>query len=322
MNAVEEGLFIIHRVDSGEYRIGDHQSESVKEILGDTPLSGEPFAAALSSYFPEQKIEELTEFLEMLSTKDIEDALINDLNPLQRERATIDDGAQNVGKFLEFGFKRITQAHQNTDFLISIKDVSREVEMERQLRDNEVRAEQESQMMLSILHIGPALLQDFMDGMEAELTSIDNVLRQEEHKKDFPGAIESIFRSVHSLKGNAALLELQFLADRANKFEEKLLILRTFKELTWEHFLPIAYDLSKLQEVYGQMQGLVARIRLFQGKGGETRSALSALPDAISELALRIAGELGKKVRIDTTHMQFEGVSNKFAYALRDILVQ
>ncbi|EMJ96016.1 ATP-binding protein [Leptospira alstonii] len=321
MNSVDEGLFIIHKVD-GQYFIGEHQSESVKKILGSVILSGRKFTEVLSEYFSIKKIDELIEYLVMISSKDIDEDMIRDLNPLEREGAAIQLGINNVTKFLEFGFKRITQAYQNTDFLISIKDVTKEVEMEHQLRDNEIKAEQETQMMLSILHIGPALLQDFMEGIDTELSVIDGVLRDEENHKNFSTAIETIFRSVHSIKGNAALLDLKFLAEKANEFEEKMIVLRENKNPTWEDFLPIAYDLAKLQEVYGEMHGLVQRIRLFQNKGGDTKSALSALPEAINQLALRIASELGKKVRLIATDIDFTGISNKYAYALRDILVQ
>ncbi|XDD51653.1 ATP-binding protein [Leptospira sp. WS92.C1] len=321
MNSVDEGLFIIHKVD-GQYFIGEHQSESVKKILGNAVLSGRKFTEALSEYFSLRKIDELIEYLIMISSRDIDEDMIRDLNPLEREGATVQFGINSVIKFLEFGFKRITQDYQNTDFLISIKDVTKEVEMEHQLRDNEFKAEQETQMMLSILHIGPALLQDFMEGIETELSVIDGVLRDEENHKNFPNAIETIFRSVHSIKGNASLLDLKFLTEKSNEFEKKMIMLKENKIPTWEDFLPIAYDLAKLQEVYGEMHGLIQRIRSFQNKGGDTKSALSALPEAINELSLRIASELGKKVRLIATDIDFTGVSGKYAYALRDILVQ
>jgi chemotaxis protein histidine kinase CheA len=148
------------------------------------------------------------------------------------------------------------------------------------------------------------------------------VLRDEEQHRNLSEAVEIIFRAVHSLKGNAALLDLKFLAEKANKFEDKMSLLRDNKDLTWEHFIPIAYDLAKLQEVNIEMEGLVERIRRFENKGIDNRSALAALPDAINELAQRIAGELGKKIRFVASDVDFGGISNKYAYVLRDIIVQ
>jgi HPt (histidine-containing phosphotransfer) domain-containing protein len=318
MNSVDEGLFIIHKVDS-EYFIGEHQSESVKKIFGDVSMSGRKFADVMASYFSDKKIEELNEYLKMISVKNIDNTMIRDLNPLEREKAVF---KSDETKFLEFRFKRVTESLINSDFLVSIKDVTKVVEMERQLRENEIKAEQESQMMLSILHVGPALLQDFMEGVEAELSVIETVLRDEKFHKDLGMAIETIFRSVHSLKGNAALLDLKFLAEKANAFENKITEMRDNQNLTWEDFLSVAYELSKIQEVYEDMRGLIQRIKLFQGKEGDTKTALSALPEAINNLALRIATETGKKVKFVTDHLDFSGVSNKYAYVLRDILVQ
>jgi len=321
MNAVDEGLFVIHN-SGDEFFIGEHQSESVKRILEATNLSGRNFCAVLSSYFPAKKIEEVSEYLEMISSPNIDENMIRDLNPLMRDEATIQHGINSSSRYLEFGFKKITQTHQKNDFLVSIKDVTKEVEMSHQMRQNEIKAEQETQMMLSILHIGPALLQDFMEGVETELTIIDSVLREDKKHADLANAVETIFRSVHSLKGNAALLDLKFLAEQANQFEEKMILLRESENLSWESFLPIAYELATLQVVFEKMKELIKRIRMFQSKGGDAISALSSLPEAITRLSHRIAGETGKKVKIVVQDLNFNGVPNKYAYIFRDILVQ
>lgn len=320
MNAVNEGLFIIHCV-GGEFFIGEHQSESVKRIMGVSFESGQKFINVISSYFLPEKMDEVVEYLKMISSKNVDEDMIRDLSPLEREGATVELDGDKVDKFLDFQFKRIEESQQNSDFLVSIKDVTKEVEMENELRDHKLKAEQESQMMLSMLHIGPALLQDFIQGVEWELTTIESVLREEKYHKDLTSAIDIIFRSVHSVKGNAALLDLGFLAEKAEEFEKRMVLLRNNKNLTWEDFLPIAYDLAGLQKVYGEMQELVERIRLFQHKGSDS-SALSGLPEALSQLAEKIATELGKKVKVVMTDIDLSGISNKYAYPLRDILVQ
>ncbi|MCE9499168.1 MAG: Hpt domain-containing protein [Leptospira sp.] len=321
MNAVEEGLFVIHKKADG-YFVGEHQSEAVEKILTKTPLSGKKFTDVLSPYFSPAKIEEVDEFLKMISSENVFEKNIRELNPLERVEAVVQTGLNSLTKHLEFDFKRIIQAHNKTDFLISIKDATREVELARQLHEIQVKSEQESQMMLSILHIGPALLQDFIEGVEAELSVIESVLRDEEQHKDLLQTIEAIFRAVHSIKGNSAMVDLKFLAEKANEFEEKVIVLRDKKEISSEDFLPIAFELARLQEVYKGMQELIKRIRSFQGKTGENESALSTLPNATMEFAERIAEEQGKKVKMDFITPDFTGVSNKYAYVLRDILVQ
>jgi chemotaxis protein histidine kinase CheA len=276
----------------------------------------------LSLYFPAKKIEEVAEYLKMISSKDIDENMINDLNPLAREEATIQQGIISSSKYLEFGFKHISEAHKKNDFLVSIKDVTKEVEMTQQLRENEIKSEHEIQMMLSMLHVGPALLQDFMDGVETEIAIIGSILREDKKHANLRNAVEAIFRSVHSLKGNAALLDLKFLAEQANTFEEKMLHLRDQENLTWENFVPIAYELATLQEVIEKLRDLIKRIRLFQNKEGDSISALSTLPEAIFKLSQRIASETGKKVKLVAEDVNFKGVSNKYAYIIRDILVQ
>jgi signal transduction histidine kinase len=321
MNAVNEGLFIIHKVD-GEFYIGEHQSESVKRIMGESFESGQKFTDVISSYFSLEKMDELGEYLKMISSKNVDQEMIRDLSPLEREGSTVDLDGEKVDKFLDFQFKRIEESEENSDFLVSIKDVTKEVEMENELREHKIKSEQESQMMLSMLHIGPALLQDFIQGVESELTTIESVLREDKYHKELNHAIDIIFRSVHSVKGNAALLDLGFLAEKAEEFEKRMISLRNNKNLTWEDFLPIAYDLAALQKVYSEMKELVERIRLFQHRGADSTSALSGLPEALTLLAEKIANEFGKKVKVVITDIDLSGISNKYAYPLRDILVQ
>jgi HPt (histidine-containing phosphotransfer) domain-containing protein len=321
MNSVEEGLFIIHD-NEGIYFIGDHISESIKMILGDTSLLGKKFTDVLAEYFPENKIIELTEFLQMISTRNLDDEMIKNLNPLERVCTTFQSGMKGITKYLDFGFKRIISENIKSNYLISIKDVSKVVELETQLHDAEIKSNQDSQMMLSILHIGPALFDDFMKGVEMELLVIESILREEEKHENLKDAVEIIFRSVHSLKGNAALLNLEYLANKANHFEDKMMLLRNKSKLDWEDFLPIAYELAILREVFIEMQELLRQILLFQNIDGERKTALSSLPRAIGELANQIAGELGKKITLDTKNLNFDGISDKYSSVLRDILVQ
>jgi len=323
MNSVEEGLFIIHEVDR-KYYIGNQQSEAVKKILGEIELSGKLFSEALSAYFPEAKIHELVEYLKMLTVDhiDIEDDMIHDLNPLEKEE-TVENRYFDSKKVLKFDFKRINQMQEGNSYLISIKDGTKEAEMENLIRENELKAEHESQMMLAILHQGPAMLQDFLDGVELELGIIEKVIHQETERLEHVDAIETIFRSAHSMKGNAALLDLKFFAEKLNMFEEKIASLRKDPNISRESFLLFTEDLEIVRDVYTRLQELIKRIQGFQEKKpGAGKSALESIPEALNRLVARVSKETGKKVRFVANHVNFTGINVSYAYILRDILVQ
>ncbi len=329
MNAVEEGLFIIQLVD-GKYHIGNQQSEAINRIFGDERFSDRPFSEVMARYFPAKKIEELNEYLKMIATRDVEDDMIRDLNPLEKEETLQIDSERNK-RVVEFEFKRIEQRRGDKDFLISVKDVTRQVEMEKLIEMNRIQAENESQMMLAILQQGPAMLADFIEGVELEISAIESTIRegfQEKEKDSFQKAIETIFRAAHSMKGNAALLDLKFFAEELNLFEEKIAQVRDSEESESEKVSEVESfleDLERIKKTYQRIQELIRRIQQFQGKKSEANSAnsaLEALPSAIEELAQRVASETGKKVKMNTATVDFTGIAGSSAYFFRDILVQ
>jgi HPt (histidine-containing phosphotransfer) domain-containing protein len=325
MNSVEEGLFIIHE-EENQFIIGNQHSEAVTKILGDIPLSEKVFSDVLTRFFPEKKINELKEYLKMLTIDYIEDEMIRDLNPLEKEETTLNDldqGAGNNKKVLKFSFKKIQQAQEGKSFLISIKDATKEVEMENLILENELKAEHESQMMLAILHQGPGMLQDFLGGVELEISIIEKIINQEHEAVLHSKAIETIFRAAHSMKGNAALLDLKFFAERLNLFEEKISVFRNNPNISREDFLSFKVDMEIVRNIYLRLHELIKHIQEFQGnKTGGGKSALESIPEAIKRLIERVAIETNKKVKFNAVEIDFGSINISFAYILQDILVQ
>ena len=60
--------------------------------------------------------------------------------------------------------------------------------------------------------------------------------------------IESIYRKVHNIKGNASMLKLQSIVSTANQVEEKLAVLRTKKVITGDEFLGSVVELAYMRE--------------------------------------------------------------------------
>ncbi|MES0491823.1 MAG: ATP-binding protein [Leptospirales bacterium] len=324
MNSVDEGLFIVQQEKEDEYVIGSQQSEAVTQILGTSSLAGKGFLEALSPYFPEKIITDLAEYLFMIFNRDVDNDLIRDLNPLEKLEADIPSELEIENKMLKFEFKPIRQMSGEKSYLISIKDVSKEVEMENRMLNNEIKAEHESQMMLAILQQGPAMLQDFVHGVETEISDIEKAISTDNNTEELSDAIETIFRAAHSMKGNAALLNLKFFAEQLDVFEEKIIELRDSDKLVREDLQTIESDLDIIKEVYTTLQGLIKNIQEFQGKKEtETQeTALESIPGALTELVGRISVELGKKVRLIAEKTDFTGLPASSAYIIRDILVQ
>lgn len=191
-----------------------------------------------------------------------------------------------------------------------------------QLQRDNFNTDQASALLRSSLEVEPTVLIDFTSAVEIELAIVHAALLKAEKKQDFVRAIELLCQSVHSLKGNAVLLNLPFIAEMVGEFEEKLLRVSEQKDLSWQSFLPIAFELAGMQNINEKIKTLVGKLLASSVQWQAGRSALEALPGDIERFVQKTASDLGKQIRLVATDINFAGVSNKFAYFFRDILIQ
>ncbi|MBN8219686.1 MAG: Hpt domain-containing protein [Spirochaetes bacterium] len=316
---VDEGLLVVFR-RQGQYEVGGEQSAAIRTIFEVDRLPQVSLTAALSPYLNPAKARELENYLTLLQSASVKKSMIRDLNPLELVHTSI--GAARQEKYLQFSFWPVVQGKQD-EYLIRIKDVTKATLLQQQLLANEKKNAENTNMILSVLHIGPNLLADFLAGVRNELSTIERVLQNDRPVAEVVENIEEVHRAAHSIKGNAALLDLKILASAAHAFEDDLAKLRQLAMPEWSDFIPLAVHVSKLQGVVVGLEELLQRLRNFRDDtGGKTESAVAAIPKTIGDMARRIAGERGKRIVVDTTAFHAEGIPNRFAYLLRDIGVQ
>ncbi|MBX3721737.1 MAG: Hpt domain-containing protein [Turneriella sp.] len=318
LDSIDEGLFVIFRKDNG-YEIGAQQSAAVRGIFGET-LPATRLTEALTPFLSPLKVRELENYLTLLQSASIRNEMIADLNPLESIHTAIRSLATE--KYLQFIFSAVEPGKQD-QYLVRVRDVTKATHLQQQLAANEKKNEENTQMILSVLHIGPGLLEDFIEGVEIELAIIENILQSDQTPQEVMARMEELFRSIHSIKGNSALLDLKILTSVAHEFEEKVIQLRSQHDPGWSDFIPLAKDVLKLQSTLAGLKDLLLRLQNFKSDtGGDTDSAVAAIPKSVRTMAERLAQELDKQVVVDTDGYEASGIPNKFAYILRDISVQ
>lgn len=320
LDAIDEGLFLL-KAENSEFRVGSQQSRATRAIFEVDALPAISFSAVMAKYTPPNILSSIKGFLTLMARPDVSTEMLADLNPLDRAEIHF-KGASGAlrSKHLAFSFRRVQDA---PDFLVSIKDITEKVLLERQLQENERKSAEKTQMLLSILHVGPRLLDDFVEGIEAEMALMQNLLREEGGVASRREAVEGLFRAAHSIKGNAELIDLKVLAGAAHVLEDKLAALRDQEALNWQDFLPVAFQLAQLQEVYDGLKELVSRIQNFQTAGGDrATSAVGGLRSSFEQLVARLAADHGKEIALSFERFDFACIPDGYAYLLRDILVQ
>lgn len=322
LKTVDEGMFIV-RKSGGVYKIGNETSEAVTHILN-TNIAASELLPTFSAFMPESLMSQVSDYLNLIFNPKTDESFITQLNPLEKIPVQIYRGETVFDtKIVDFRFKKILSESGEISYLVSIRDMTAMVRLEQELAEQQKKSESQMSMLLSVLHVGPRLLQDFMEGVEIELATIHTILESPDVLKEHQKNLESIFRSAHSIKGNASLLDLKFLIQIVHEYEDEIQKIRQKSTVSWDDFLPISLGLTKVESVFGEFKDMISRIMNFQSDmQGTEDSSIALIPKSTAKLAERLAADYGKKVSVDATAFQADQIANRYAYILRDILVQ
>jgi chemotaxis protein histidine kinase CheA len=138
--------------------------------------------------------------------------------------------------------------------------------------------------------------------------------------------INRIFRSVHSVKGEAAALSLETISGRAHQFEETLSGLRKRLDLRGEDLIAVATNIGQLLEELSKVRAIVERIGAY---GTETAREGNAVEEdihhtlqRIQRLTLAVAADLGKRVRVETSVAPLGPLPDSFRRLINEGLPQ
>src|SRR6202030_1581427 len=157
----------------------------------------------------------------------------------------------------------------------------------------------------------PPILAEFLNHAKSEITMMLNLLEAEqygshagesgaERSERYLRLLQKISRSIHLIKGNAAMLRLSYFEDLANRLEEKIATVRSGPASSGEQFLPITSGLASLLDQIGMTHDLITRLlsmqKVFGKEAGESGQNDFA---PLVELAEEIAQRNGKQVRVE-----------------------
>ena len=160
-------------------------------------------------------------YLRLMFTLEMNEEMLGQLNPLREVGFQFSEQAKNPTRFLRFNFTRILENGSVSALLATVNDGTEQVLLANRLKETEQKSQNRMEMLFNILHVDPHLLLDFLVGFEHELQNMEIKLKkipdEPKHVKEMFG---SIYRSTHTIKGNAGLLALNFIAEAAHELED------------------------------------------------------------------------------------------------------
>lgn len=330
LETVNEGLFLV----DDKMTIGEQYSAKLEEILGTAVIAGQSFQTLLETMISEKDAETARGFIELLFDKKVKEKLIGSLNPLNLIEVNI---AQSSGGFLtkhlQFSFARAYQDKTIVHVLVTAQDVTDKIRLEKALAESRRHSESQIEMLTSLLHTHPSLLQEFIKNAYGCYNRVNNILRQPAKTSALVrDKATNIFREMHNFKGEAASLKLEYFEAQAHKIEDTLTDLRDKPDITGNDYLPLTVQLENLISYTQQVEQLTDKLALFGNhivKPAMSMSEKKVLGNRsqdgwlhLGDFVKNIADRNGKLVKFVASGLNDIELDSSYAQQVKEICVQ
>ena len=343
LRTVKDGLFLLDQ----NLVIGAAYSGALETLFQRKDFAGLAFESLLKNIVSEKTLTTALKFVKILWAERTNEKLVKTINPLGEVEVHLDNGSGKFDtRYLQFDFHRVRVDGEMTQVLVSVSDVSARVDLARELQASQSQAQGQVDTLLGILHIDPAQLSSFLNDSNAAMKMINAVLREPTREEGvFRKKLDTLFRQVHSVKGEAAALGMSSIESRAHAFEEDLKALRDKPSLSGNDFLPLVIKLDDLLTHLQSVSDLVSRLSRLQiapqdvahtvthvlqeEKQKEKDPPKAAPPGAnadaglaatLQQLATRVARENNKEAAVKC--VGFDAIPEDYRRAVKDIGVQ
>jgi HPt (histidine-containing phosphotransfer) domain-containing protein len=337
LQTVKEGLFLL----DARGRIGVTHSGSMQRLFKQDHIAGLSFEQLLQPLVPAKTLQTALRFVEVLWSERTKENLVRSINPLQEVEVSFDTGGGQETRWLEFDFHRVKSDGKLINLLVSVNDVTQRVRLARELAESREKAQSQVDTLLGVLHVNPQQLRSFLSDSDAAMKMVNAMLREPAREESaFRRKLDSIFRQIHSIKGEAAALGLGTVESRAHEFEDALKEAREKTALSGGDFLPLVVKLDDLFTHLASIGDLVSRLAQlnYGAAGGADEQPEPELPpvarvtlapvqvaddpitQTLSQLIDNVGNDRGKKARLVAEGLG--DVPPAYRRAVKDIAVQ
>lgn len=318
LGTVKEGLFLL----DANFKVGLQFSRSLATILGRKVEAGTDFRALLQSMVPGSTYDLACDYIELLFGDRVKENLIGSLNPLTVIEVTVPTANGGVEhRFLTLQFNRVLVEGKISHLLVTVSDVTVQVNLENALVEAKKKAKAEIEIMLDLLKINPATLNLFLKSAEQTLLEVNEHLRNAGGEMDYRRTVNTIFRKIHTMKGEAATIGLEMFETLAQQFETLLSGLRNKGNVSGDDLLALPFPLEEFLQRVTMVRDLITRLAAYHDAFSPVADN-DTFAENLTSLAARIAQDQGKEVQVVTELDLFNALPQKTRNELKDITIQ
>ncbi|RJG51499.1 ATP-binding protein [Motilimonas pumila] len=323
LGTVKEGLFLLDE----KLIIGSQYSSELVSIFGREDLDGKKLAVLLKDMVSDNELQLSEDYIALLFKEHVNENLIDSLNPLKQiEVNLLGSTGLFETKYLSFQFNRVRVNKQVSHVLVTVMDRTIEVELENQLEEAKTKAKGEVDSLVSILSIDKSSFNDFLDKANDGINLINEELKSsnQDHKAYMNNVLQ-FQRIIHSIKGDAAALDVTPIEKKSHEMEDVLTDIRNSDEITGNSFLPFTVKLDELITQISSLRTLSEQIANISGQHGEAASSNNNEMQSFSEISTlvkRVADDEEKMVNLVMQGLDSHTVPPAYTRKIREVAVQ
>jgi two-component system, chemotaxis family, sensor kinase CheA len=265
LRTVREGFFLL----DADYRIGTVWSDALTRMFGRADFAGLSFEELLKGLVPPATLATAAKYIKLLWGERAHENLMKSINPLGQLEVSMENG--HGGKeirYLQFDFHRVMGATGVKHVLCAVGDITSSVLLGRELQESQANANNQLDMMLTMLHVDPLQLVTFLDAAETGLKLVNTILKEPARTDaEFRKKLNGLFRELHSIKGEASALNLASISSRVHALEDLVSEQKNKPELSGSDFLPIVLKLDELLAHLRGVREMAARLTVLRDSG-------------------------------------------------------
>jgi len=308
LNSVTDGLLVIDK----DLRIGGEYSKIVGKIFERSDLRDLPLSEVLRPLLDPTTYEQLQDYLKILFDPKLIDRLIKSINPAKQISALFpsrESRHEKRVKHFALNFERIRTQAEISQVLVHIEDITQRMNLARELEQQESAAEEKLQLVMQILQVEPVAFNRFLARFDDAHSVITKMFELPDDSLRTQDLVPSLFRQIHTLKGEASLLRLTSPERALHQFEDQLEKLRPAHPLEAGDLISIKPSWEILQKLHDQIHQALDQLK-YLGHTDKihppTPPSLEAagptgLIEALSRLIADLGERLGKPTSFHTT---------------------
>ena len=312
LDTMQTGLFSI----DARYVIGSQYSKITEQFFEMQNLVDINIFEVIKRFLDSEKLRMTDKYFTILFNETINDTFIYDLNPLQKVEAKF---KENMIKYLEFYFERIYVNKKIVGIMIIVDDVTEAYLLNKRLETNQKKLDSQMSQLAAILNTDTQSLGMFITDTSEDITELREIIKNKNFSQE---NMSHIYRIVHSIKGNAALLNLSLISDIAHSGEEEIILMQKKDDIIAVDITRIHRLIGELDQALKQVNELIAKLQSFKSGLAQNFDPNLLMLESIEKIVDRLSKVMEKGVKFNYDKFDVTLINDQNRKVIKDILIQ